>query len=253
MIDQLKQYTTIQRTSRITLALSIFSFVLFQQNVNAKTDDYNVASKSSGCKQQWAGVTSFPAVVERVVDGDTIRVNANNKSIPIRMLSIDTPETHYLGKSQGYWGVTAAKHLENLLAVGSAVEIEFDEEKCDQYGRVLGYVHQGGMNVNEEMVKSGLAVMYCIYPNIKYCQEFGRINDTNIRNKKGIFSDSSVEIPYEWRRKMSKRSLEKYVGTLSTSTVYAPQYLNQIPVGDRIFFMSKSAIQPPFKLSTQSP
>jgi micrococcal nuclease len=203
---------------------------------------------SAKCRAaDWRGVESFPAKLESVVDGDTVKVIYRNKRYNVRLLSIDTPETHFQGKSQGYWGDKAAEELEILLNDSDQVEIHLEEgNTCDQYGRMLGYVYQDGKNMNEQMLKEGYAVMYCIYPNIHYCEKFGAHTNRSIRDGKGMFSDPNVELPYEWRRIMSHRKHEKWVGNLKTKEVFAPVNLDQVPVGDRVFFMKESDIRSPF-------
>jgi len=208
------------------------------------------ASGTSKCtSRDWQNVESIPAIIEKVVDGDTIKISYQDEIYNIRMLSIDTPETHFQGKSQGYWGDQAAEELATLVPRGSKVEIVFDEEKCDRYGRLLAYVFKDGVNINLEMVKSGLAVNYCIAPNVMFCKEFGTAVDRNIKKKQGIFSDSTLELPYEWRRQMSRRPHEKYIGNLDTKLVYAPGSLDQVPVGKRIFFMKRQDVSAPYSFA----
>ena len=198
---------------------------------------------------EWQGIESIPATVEKVVDGDTIKITYQDQTYNIRMLSIDTPETHFQGKSQGYWGDQAANHLATLVPEGSEVEVVFDEEKCDRFGRLLAYVFKDGQNINLEMVQSGLAVNYCIAPNVMYCKEFGAAVDRNVKKKRGIFGDSGVEVPYEWRRQMSHRPHEKYIGNIETKLVYAPGSLDQVPLAKRIFFMRKKDVSAPYSFA----
>src|SRR5688572_11270331 len=77
--------------------------------------------------------SSVRAKVTKVSDGDTIRVANGSTSFAVRFLSIDTPETHYEGQSQGVWAERAAQRLAQLLPVGTQVELQLDVEKCDGY------------------------------------------------------------------------------------------------------------------------
>ncbi len=61
--------------------------------------------------RDWTHVEVARARVTRAVDGDTVRVMVGKLEYSVRMLSIDTPETKYLGKSQGYWGEQASARL----------------------------------------------------------------------------------------------------------------------------------------------
>ncbi len=53
------------------------------------------------------------------------------------------------------------------------MEIEFDIEQRDRYGRLLGYVYlSNGKILNEEIVKAGYANVMTIPPNVKYKDRF---------------------------------------------------------------------------------
>ncbi|RZA09660.1 MAG: thermonuclease family protein [Proteobacteria bacterium] len=187
-------------------------------------------------------------VVERGVDGDTIMVQAESGSYSVRMLGIDTPETHYLGKSQGEWGEKAADRMKKILPPGTEVTLEFNSEGCDKYGRVLAYVFKDGKNINAQMAKEGWAVSYCVGPDTNYCEEIGDYVNKAIKAKKGMFSDPDLELPYDWRRRVSNRGWESYVGNLRTKEVFSPGNNDKVPVGDRVFFMDRRDIHAPFAL-----
>ena len=227
------------KTSKVLLHFPLISCLLFGASLS-------LASTSKCNSRDWQNIESIQADVQQVVDGDTIKISYHDQIYNIRMLSIDTPETHFQGKSQGYWGDQAADQLSSLLPIGSSVQIVFDHEKCDRYGRLLAYVFKKGVNINFEMVKSGLAVMYCIAPNVMFCEEFGAATDYNSKKQRGIFGDPSLEIPYEWRRQVSNRPHEKYIGNLESKIVYPPGSLNQVPVGKRIFFMKRQDVTAPY-------
>jgi len=196
----------------------------------------------------------FRAEVIRVPDGDTIVVDAPNTYsqdlISIRLLGIDTPETHYYGKSQGYWGDVASNRLKQLLPIGSRVIIELDKTRCDRFGRVLGYVFkQDTVFLNQIMLEESLAVNYCIAPNLKYCETFGKIVEKNIEKHSGMFGDRKLLIPYEWRRRESNRLYEKFVGNIETRTVYQPRSVHLVPIWARVFFIYKDQVKAPYEFA----
>ncbi|NUM89640.1 MAG: thermonuclease family protein [Bdellovibrionales bacterium] len=174
--------------------------------------------------------------VERVVDGDTIYVRSGKKSWSVRMLGIDTPETHYLGKSQGYWGEKAHERLEELLPVGSKVRLEFTDEICDQNRRVLAHVWKGKRYVHEVMVEEGLAVNYCYFPNLEHCGALGDAANESVAERRGFFGDPSVELPYIWRRRIRGEASKSLVGDRDTHLVYGFDEIDRVPVGNRVFF-----------------
>jgi len=184
--------------------------------------------------------------VIRVSDGDTVAVTANGTTLKIRLLSIDTPETHYNGHSQGYWGEEASKKMAALLPLGTTVDVELDQERCDHYGRVLGHIFKGNEHINQTMLEEGLAVNYCIYPNTAYCDTFATVVERSIQAKKGIYGDKVLEIPYEWRRVVSNRPYEKYVGNIFTHEVLHPPEVEQVPLAERVFFFHKGDVEPPY-------
>lgn len=96
---------------------------------------------------------SEPATVASVTDGDTIRVsNARLDAERLRLIGINTPESGECFYDE------ATDGLEELL-VGRDVYLVTDVSDRDQFDRLLRYVFlPDGTFVNEEMVRSGLAI-----------------------------------------------------------------------------------------------
>ncbi|OFZ21088.1 MAG: hypothetical protein A2X94_06625 [Bdellovibrionales bacterium GWB1_55_8] len=191
---------------------------------------------------------SIAADVIRVVDGDTIKVGISGGQLSVRMLSIDTPETNFQGKNQGAWAMKASAFLARQVAAGDEVEIEFEGDRCDKFGRILGHVHYDGVHLNRLMVEQGYAVNYCIYPNFRYCADFGALVARNIQARRGMFSDPSVEIPYVWRRTISHQPWDKFTGNIESKEVFAKDEMSRVPVAWRVFFYNEEDILPPYEL-----
>lgn len=196
--------------------------------------------------QESEGRRIIKATVARVVDGDTVKARIKGTELSVRFLSIDTPETHYMGRSQGVWGDRAAEALSDLLPVDSKITIELDNEVCDRYGRLLGYVFKGRKNINQAMLENAMAVNYCIAPNLKYCEIFSTIVAEKVAERSGIFGDSSLELPYEWRRIISDRPFEKFLGDIHSHEVLGPGPVDRVPVADRVFFFEERDIRKPY-------
>ncbi|MGK3977741.1 thermonuclease family protein [Sorangium sp. So ce118] len=189
----------------------------------------------------------FRAEVVKTVDGDTLHVRDERGVIhSVRMLSIDTPETHFLGTSQGHWAEAAAARLSELLPDGAEVEIQTDEQPCDAYGRVLGYVISGGQLINRLLLEEGLAITYTVAPNLRHAQELSEAARESFTARRGMFSDASVMLPYEYRWSMRGQSSAKLVGSLSRGEVFDLSEREQVPCWDRVFFFDARDVKDPF-------
>jgi micrococcal nuclease len=188
------------------------------------------------------------AIIAGGVDGDTVHITVSTGTYSVRFMGIDTPETHFLGKSQGKWGDLASAEMARMLPVGTAVTLEFGAEPCDMHGRVLADIFVGNVHTNAEMVKQGLAVNYCVAPEFKYCDEFARDTQNAIDHKLGMFSDPTAELPYDFRRRISNQEQRSYVGNIQTKVVLTPGHQNDTPVADRVFFFTPDLIVAPYHL-----
>jgi len=56
----------------------------------------------AACSTQKISSYDLTAKVTRVVDGDTLEIELNGKKEKVRLLLIDTPETHNEAKAAGY-------------------------------------------------------------------------------------------------------------------------------------------------------
>jgi len=92
---------------------------------------------------------TFSGKVVGVKDGDTIVVMKDGAPVIIRLNGIDCPEN---GQDFG----TKAKQATSELCFNKFVKVEVKE--LDRYGRTVAtIILPDGKNLNEELVKSGLA------------------------------------------------------------------------------------------------
>ena len=88
--------------------------------------------------------------VTKIVDGDTLYIG----DLKIRLALVNTPE---VGEA-GYDG--AKNFTASLCPVGTQATADQDDKQLkDQYNRTIAVVYCGGKNLNEELLKSGHAVM----------------------------------------------------------------------------------------------
>jgi micrococcal nuclease len=137
------------------------------------------------------------ALVTRVVDGDTLVLENNEK---VRLIGIDTPEMHEsskLNRDAQRFGqdVAAIKQLgrrsyefTKKLVEGKRIRLEFDLERTDKYKRTLAYVYLlDGTFVNAEIVKQGYASLMTYPPNVKYADLFLKLYREARENKRGLW------------------------------------------------------------------
>jgi micrococcal nuclease len=82
----------------------------------------------------------------------------------VRLLGVDTPETHHPRKPVECFGPEAATYTRARL-LGQPVTLVYDVERHDVYGRVLAYVTIGGERYNDELLRLGYARLLVIPPN----------------------------------------------------------------------------------------
>ncbi|HUP84427.1 MAG TPA: thermonuclease family protein [Acidimicrobiales bacterium] len=116
------------------------------------------------------------AIVVKVVDGDTIRVRFSGRSTQesVRLIGIDTPETHGPGGLRECFGREATARTTALVPPGTAVRLVRDAEARDRYARLLAYVYRkhDGLFVNLTLAREGFAAPLSIPPNIAHSAEF---------------------------------------------------------------------------------
>jgi micrococcal nuclease len=86
--------------------------------------------------------------VVSIADGDTFTMLVNNAQVRIRLHGIDCPE-----RGQDFSNV--AKEFLSDYVYNRVVAVE--ELDIDRYGRTIGMVEVEGVNVNEALLKAGLA------------------------------------------------------------------------------------------------
>jgi len=115
--------------------------------------------------------------VVRVIDGDTMDVEyANGSNERVRLLGVDTPETHTGVSPEEWegipdseagrqclqtWGDRASQYATQELA-GKTVTLAIDPESDVRggYGRLLGYLVYNGSSFNYRLLDTGYARMY---------------------------------------------------------------------------------------------
>jgi len=119
-----------------------------------------------------------PALVLRVIDGDTIETDIGT----IRLLGINTPER---GKPYYAEAKSFLLPLEN-----QSIELLRDFTDIDKYNRKLRYLFYNNRNINIEIIENGLATAY-MFEDLRYEAKFLRAQNYAISTELGIWEKSN--------------------------------------------------------------
>lgn len=110
--------------------------------------------------------------VQRVVDGDTVRLSDGRS---VRMIGLNTPELGKQGRSDEPFAVAARRRLEALVAASDGrLGLQPGKESKDRYGRTLAHLYgTDGANLEAQMLADGLGFQVAVAPNVDlvHCQQ----------------------------------------------------------------------------------
>ncbi|MCD7035081.1 thermonuclease family protein [Metabacillus sp. GX 13764] len=166
-----------------------------------KSPDQAESSQSTGGKQESTPADTnssvqpdeknlLPAEIVKNVDGDTVKIEVNGKVESVRMLCVDTPETHHPRLGVQPFGPEASAFTAKTLYPGKKIQVELGlGGGRDKYGRLLAYIYADGKMFNEILLEKGLArVAYIYAPNTKYVDSFYAIQKKAQKAGIGIWS-----------------------------------------------------------------
>ena len=134
-------------------------------------------------------VAQLQGKVVAITDGDTFTLLVDRKQVNIRLHGIDCPE-----KKQDFGNV--AKEYLSCLVVGKVVVVT--NMNKDRYGRTVGIVSVDGHNVNEALLKAGLAWHYKEYDKNP---AWSRLEETARNEKKGLWIQPNALPPWQFRKR----------------------------------------------------
>lgn len=147
-------------------------------------------------------LASVPASAEElrgrvigITDGDTLTLLVNRRPVKVRLAEIDTPE------SRQPWGTRARQSLAAMAARQDARVVVMD---IDRYGRTVGRVYVGSVDVNAELVRRGDAWVYRQYltdPSLLPLEAEARAA------RRGLWSLPARDQvpPWAWRRQQRRQ------------------------------------------------
>lgn len=174
-------------SSLLTVLIAVVVYVGQQQGwFNSAT-----SSVSKGVATNQPGLYS----INHFIDGDTIAVNMNGQSESVRMIGVDTPETHKPNTPVQCYGPAAAAFTKSLIG-SNKVRLASDSLSTnrDRYNRLLRYVYlPDGRMVETELLKGGYAFAYTSFPFSK-SDEFVADQNTAKATNKGLWGNCK---PYQ--------------------------------------------------------
>jgi micrococcal nuclease len=146
--------------------------------------------------------TKTEATVITVVDGDTLRLRIGQDRQLLRLIGIDTPESRINKRAEKQaersftdtdtiiqLGERAKSAVSGMVPVGTRVSVEFDVERRDHYGRLLGYVYlPDGSMLNEKILSMGYGKLLTVSPNIRHSDRLRAAFAEGRTGRRGLWS-----------------------------------------------------------------
>lgn len=167
-------------------------------------------------------------------DGDTLQLEIKGKKERVRLLGVDTPEVDFQGETQGEAALKARDYLRSLLPLNSQVEVRTQDKALDSNGRLLGQIIYQGRDLNLEMLQSGLAAVYFIYPFDK------KVVSTYVAAAEiGALKADQLVLPgYIFRQKVKGYPGTNMVADFTLKCLSSD--IEKVPVFRRVFFSEES-------------
>jgi len=153
-------------------------------------------AKTNWAKSGWSGqaLVHQPGFysVAHFVDGDTIAVNMNGQMEKVRLIGVDTPETHKPNTPVQCYGPAAAAFTKNTIG-RSPVRLVADPLSTDRdrYDRLLRYVYlPDGTDLNEKLIQNGYGFYYPYFPFTK-SEQFAAAQKSAQAGNRGLWANCS--------------------------------------------------------------
>ncbi|WP_162425613.1 thermonuclease family protein [Pontibacter pudoricolor] len=136
--------------------------------------------------------------VVAIKDGDTIELLRNGQTIKVRLYGVDAPE-----KNQDFG--QRSRQFTSDLAFGKFVKLI--EHNKDRYGRTVGtIILPDGRNLNEELVKEGLAWHYKAYSKDT---RLANLEADARRLKRGLWAGPNPVAPWDFRKNKKETAAQQ--------------------------------------------
>lgn len=179
---------------------------LVRETVGGTGDLADAASEGADPDERPAGVPADAdaAIVERIVDGDTLRVVAppgadggtlpDGGSLRVRLLNLDAPELARDGQPAECLAAEATERLATLVAPGDLVWLAADAEDTDRFDRLLrGLWTADGVFVNEVLAAEGLATALVVGGNDRFHPPVAAAQERARDDGLGVWGDACAD------------------------------------------------------------
>ena len=131
-------------------------------------------------------------VVEYVIDGDSLMVKHDDKSMEVRLWGIDAPE---------YDQPSSDPSTDILQALTIGRKGTLFIKYRDRYDRYVAVLEIDELNINQELVKEGHAWVYTRYCNEAVCGRWEQMQAQAKANRHGLWADGDPIPPWRWKAK----------------------------------------------------
>lgn len=176
------------------LKKTMLSFLLTLMLVSGITPVSNLTSIPATTVQAAVSKKQTAKFV-RGVDGDTTKLSVKGKTYTFRFLAIDTPETVKPNTPPAFMGKKASNYTKSALAKAKKIEVQYDGNRTDKYGRKLAWIFVDGQLLQDKLVKKGYARVYYVYGKYKYTNKLRASEKVAKRKKLGIWKNYKVAFP----------------------------------------------------------
>lgn len=133
--------------------------------------------------------------VVSVSDGDTITVQIGGRNEAVRMIGVDTPETHDPRKPVQCFGKAASQFTKDAMQRAGQVRLEAStqDNDRDKYQRLLRYVYlPNGTLHNAALIQQGYGFAYTVFPHDKL-EAFRALEREARQEQRGLWSGCVVD------------------------------------------------------------
>lgn len=193
-----KPFNQVKKHKLITLCVILSAFWVFNiPHIEVEVENIPIIKKIEEETNNIQEISGYA----KIIDGDSISIDSQQ----IRLINIDAPE--YKQKClnarniEYFCGKESAIFLKKILD-GRVIRCEY--EKKDIYSRILGNCFTKGSNINETLIKAGMAIIYSfdkVDEKLKAMEENARLR------KYGVWRGTFLE-PRKYRKKIRINKLQ---------------------------------------------